>query len=368
MRIRHHVVETGPPAGRVVLLAHGFGCDQHMWRLVAPRLAETFRVVTFDFVGSGRSDRSAWDAQRYSSLDGYAQDVAQLCRELDLREVVFVGHSVSAMIGVLAARLEPQRFAKLVLVTPSPRYIDDGDYRGGFSRADIDELLESLSDNYLGWSATHGAGDHGQSRAAGAGRGVDEQLLPDGPARRPGVRPRHLPVRQPRRPREGRGPDAGAAVRAGRDRPTRGGGVRAGARSRGACWSRSTRPGTVRSSARRGRPPNRSSRSARRGDPAIGRACGRPQLTRGRGGHDRRAARGGRRRGGRGRTPPSKSSTRTRRAATCPRCPTAPSSRSTQRSWGGSGDTARTWSGAAGSRTCSPSAAGSTTRRTSRRC
>ena len=102
----------------------------------------------------GRSDRSAWDTQRYSSLDGHAQDVAQLCRELDLREVVFVGHSVSAMIGVLAARLEPQRFAKLVLVTPSPRYIDDGDYRGGFSRADIDELLESLSDNYLGWSAT----------------------------------------------------------------------------------------------------------------------------------------------------------------------------------------------------------------------
>ena len=116
--------------------------------------AETFRVVTFDFIGSGRSDRSAWDAQRYSSLDGYAQDVAQLCRELDLREVVFVGHSVSAMIGVLAARLEPQRFAKLVLVTPSPRYIDDGDYRGGFSRADIEELLESLSDNYLGWSAS----------------------------------------------------------------------------------------------------------------------------------------------------------------------------------------------------------------------
>ena len=154
VRTRHHVVETGPPTGRVVLLAHGFGCDQHMWRLVGPRLAETFRVVTFDFVGSGRSDRSAWDAQRYSSLDGYAQDVAQLCRELDLREVVFVGHSVSAMIGVLAARLEPQRFAKLVLVTPSPRYIDDGDYRGGFSRADIQELLESLSDNYLGWSAT----------------------------------------------------------------------------------------------------------------------------------------------------------------------------------------------------------------------
>jgi sigma-B regulation protein RsbQ len=148
VRIRHHVVETGSPAAPVVMLAHGFGCDQHMWRLVRPRLAEIFRVVTFDLVGSGRSDRTAWDAERYSSLDAYADDVAELCREMDLRDVMFVGHSVSAMIGVLAARLEPGRFMKLVLVTPSPCYIDDGDYRGGFSRADIDELLESLSDNY----------------------------------------------------------------------------------------------------------------------------------------------------------------------------------------------------------------------------
>jgi sigma-B regulation protein RsbQ len=154
VRIRHHVVETGPPAAPVVMLAHGFGCDQHMWRLVRPRLAEIFRLVTFDLVGSGRSDRTAWDAERYSSLDGYAHDVAELCREMDLRDVMFVGHSVSAMIGVLAARLEPDRFTKLVLVTPSPCYIDDGDYRGGFTRADIDELLESLADNYLGWSAT----------------------------------------------------------------------------------------------------------------------------------------------------------------------------------------------------------------------
>jgi sigma-B regulation protein RsbQ len=154
VRIRHHVVETGPPAAPVVMLAHGFGCDQHMWRLVRPRLAEIFRVITFDLVGSGRSDRTAWIAERYSSLDGYAHDVAELCRETDLRDVMFVGHSVSAMIGVLAARLEPDRFTKLVLVTPSPCYIDDGDYRGGFTRADIDELLESLSDNYLGWSAT----------------------------------------------------------------------------------------------------------------------------------------------------------------------------------------------------------------------
>jgi sigma-B regulation protein RsbQ len=136
------------------MLAHGFGCDQNMWRLVVPDLRRQARILLFDQVGAGRSDLSAWNPQRYGSLDGYADDVLQICHELDLRDVVFVGHSVSAMIGVLAANREPDRFAALVLLNPSPRYIDDTDYHGGFSRADIDELLESLDSNYLGWSAT----------------------------------------------------------------------------------------------------------------------------------------------------------------------------------------------------------------------
>jgi sigma-B regulation protein RsbQ len=153
VRDRHRVVMTGPEDGPLLLLAHGFGCDQHMWRLVEPILARTCRVVVFDFLGAGGSDATGWTEQRYSTLDGYAQDMAAILRELDLREVVLVGHSVSAMIGVLAAALEPDRCSSLVLVTPSPCYIDDGDYRGGFSRADIDELLESLDSNYLGWSA-----------------------------------------------------------------------------------------------------------------------------------------------------------------------------------------------------------------------
>jgi sigma-B regulation protein RsbQ len=144
---------TGPEGRPVVMLAHGFGCDQNMWRLIAPALAEDFRVVLFDHVGAGRSDPSAWLPERYATLDGYADDVLRICRELDLRQVVFVGHSVSAMIGVLAAIREPDRFSKLILVGPSPRYIDDAGYRGGFSKADIDELLESLDSNYLGWSA-----------------------------------------------------------------------------------------------------------------------------------------------------------------------------------------------------------------------
>ncbi|MDX8053030.1 alpha/beta hydrolase [Lentzea sp. BCCO 10_0798] len=151
---RNNVTVIGRHDGPAVVLAHGFGCDQNLWRLVVPALAERFRVVLFDHVGSGRSDASVWSAEKYSTLDGYAEDVLEICSALDLRDVVLVGHSVSAMIAVLAANREPDRFAKLVLLTPSPCYVDDGDYRGGFSRDDIDELLESLDSNYLGWSAT----------------------------------------------------------------------------------------------------------------------------------------------------------------------------------------------------------------------
>jgi len=151
---RNNVVVTGRSDGPTVVLAHGFGCDQNLWRLVVPDLAERCRVVLFDYTGSGRSDVSAWSAERYGSLEGYADDILTICRELDLWDVVLVGHSVSAMVAVLAANREPDRFAKLVLLTPSPRYVDDGPYRGGFSRADIDELLDALESNYLGWSAT----------------------------------------------------------------------------------------------------------------------------------------------------------------------------------------------------------------------
>lgn len=150
---RNNVVVTGNEAGPAVVLAHGFGCDQNLWRRVVPALAERCRVVLFDHTGSGRSDATAWSPDRYSDLDGYADDVLAICRELDLRDVVLVGHSVSAMIAVLAANAEPDRFAQLVLLTPSPRYVDDGDYRGGFSREDVDELLSALESNYLGWSA-----------------------------------------------------------------------------------------------------------------------------------------------------------------------------------------------------------------------
>ncbi|APY84584.1 sigma factor sigB regulation protein rsbQ [Streptomyces alfalfae] len=150
---RNNVTVTGNPQGPTIVLAHGFGCDQNMWRLTVPALAEDYRVVMFDYVGSGRSDLSAFSEARYATLEGYAQDVVEVGEALDLRDAVFIGHSVSAMIGVLAARAAPERFGALVMVAPSPRYIDDEGYRGGFSAQDIDELLESLDANYLGWSA-----------------------------------------------------------------------------------------------------------------------------------------------------------------------------------------------------------------------
>jgi sigma-B regulation protein RsbQ len=151
--LRHNVHVSGASDGQPMLFAHGFGCDQHMWRHVAPRFEDEFEVVLFDHVGAGGSDLSAYDASRYSSLSAYADDVLDICRELDLHDIVFVGHSVSSMIGVLAATKEPSRFAKLVLVGPSPRYIDDDGYVGGFGEGDINELLESLESNYLGWSS-----------------------------------------------------------------------------------------------------------------------------------------------------------------------------------------------------------------------
>jgi sigma-B regulation protein RsbQ len=150
---RHNVTEHGPEDGQPMLFAHGFGCDQNMWRFVWPRFERDYRVVLFDHVGAGGSDISAYDPERYSSLRGYADDVLEICRELDLRDVVFVGHSVSAMIGVLAAAAEPDRFVRLVLVGPSPRYIDDEGYAGGFSKEDIEGLLDSMDSNYLGWSS-----------------------------------------------------------------------------------------------------------------------------------------------------------------------------------------------------------------------
>ena len=135
-----------------MLFAHGFGCDQKMWRFITPAFEETHRIVLFDYVGSGKSDVSTYDFDRYATLEGYAQDVLDICAALDLRNVIFVGHSVSSMIGVLAANREPQRFSRLIMVGPSPRYINESGYVGGFERADIEGLFDLMDKNYIGWA------------------------------------------------------------------------------------------------------------------------------------------------------------------------------------------------------------------------
>ena len=139
---------------RAMVFAHGFGCDQNMWRFVAPAFEKDFRTVLFDHVGAGGSDLSAYEPEKYSNLAGYADDLVEIGRTLGISGAVFVGHSVSAMIGVLASLKDPDLFETLILVGPSPRYIDDGAYVGGFAQGQVDELLEFLADNYMGWSAT----------------------------------------------------------------------------------------------------------------------------------------------------------------------------------------------------------------------
>jgi sigma-B regulation protein RsbQ len=151
--MRHHVTTrgTGP---RTMVFAHGFGCDQNMWRMVAPAYADRFRTVCYDLVGSGKSDLSAYDRQRHGTLQGHADDLIEVIRATADAPVVFVGHSVSAMIGLYAGIKAPELFEAHVMLGPSPCYINDGDYIGGFSREDIDGLLRTLEGNFLGWSST----------------------------------------------------------------------------------------------------------------------------------------------------------------------------------------------------------------------
>jgi sigma-B regulation protein RsbQ len=135
-----------------MLFAHGFGCDQNMWRYITPAFEAEYKIILFDYVGAGKSDASAYNAERYASLQGYATDVLEICEELQLQNVVFVGHSVSCMIGLLAALEAPAHFEKLIMIGPSPSYINDGAYKGGFERQDIEELLETMEKNYIGWA------------------------------------------------------------------------------------------------------------------------------------------------------------------------------------------------------------------------
>lgn len=152
LRERHniHIVGNGPTD---MIMAHGYGCDQNMWRLITPAFEKDYRIILYDLVGSGRSDLTAYDKAKYGSLDGHARDLLAIAAELTRRPAVFVGHSVSAMIGLLAGVANASAFSTHVMIGPSPCYINDGDYVGGFSRADIESLLDTLDSNYLGWAS-----------------------------------------------------------------------------------------------------------------------------------------------------------------------------------------------------------------------
>ncbi|KAA9345716.1 alpha/beta fold hydrolase [Adhaeribacter soli] len=149
---RNNVTVTGR-GETPMLFAHGYGCDQNMWRYITPAFENNYKIILFDHVGFGNSDVSDYTTQKYHSLQGYADDMLEICRALNLKDVIFVGHSVSAIIGVLAAIKAPEIFQKLVLIGPSPRYINDPGYTGGFGREQITGLLESLDSNYLAWAA-----------------------------------------------------------------------------------------------------------------------------------------------------------------------------------------------------------------------
>lgn len=152
--LKRNNVKVRGKGSQVMLFAHGFGCDQNLWRYMTPAFEENYKVVLFDHVGAGASDLSSFDPQKYEKLEGYAEDIVEIVTALELQKIIYVGHSVSALMGIIAYHRSPELFKSLVLVAPSPSYINDGDYVGGFTRLEIDELLESLDQNHLGWSTT----------------------------------------------------------------------------------------------------------------------------------------------------------------------------------------------------------------------
>jgi sigma-B regulation protein RsbQ len=151
IKLRNNVRVLGN-GSQTMIFAHGFGCDQNMWHYIVPAFEQDYRIVLFDYVGSGKSDLSAYNASRYNTLNGYADDLLEICVDLDLKNAIFVGHSVSSMIGILASIRNPSAFSKLILIGPSARYINDGEYIGGFERRDIEDLLDTMDKNYIGWA------------------------------------------------------------------------------------------------------------------------------------------------------------------------------------------------------------------------
>lgn len=148
---RNNVTVSGK-GEQVIMFAHGFGCSQNAWRRITSAFADDYKLILFDYVGAGKSDVSAYNKERYNSLEGYAEDILEISHELNIKDAVFVGHSVSAMIGALAAIKDPAVFKKLIFIAPSPYYINEPGYTGGFEKEDIEGLLELMEEDYVGWA------------------------------------------------------------------------------------------------------------------------------------------------------------------------------------------------------------------------
>lgn len=149
---RHNVNRSGAGGGRPLIFAHGYGCDQNVWQPVASALAADHEVVLYDCAGCGMADPTVYDPVRHATLEGHADDLIAICEAAELDRPVLMAHSVGTMIGVLAAQRRPHLFDSLVLLAPSPSYLNDGDYVGGFERDDIDRLLDTLDSNHFGWA------------------------------------------------------------------------------------------------------------------------------------------------------------------------------------------------------------------------
>ncbi|HMK02552.1 MAG TPA: alpha/beta hydrolase [Ferruginibacter sp.] len=161
---------------KVILFAHGFGCDQNAWKYITGAFVPGHNLVLFDYVGAGNSDLSAYDAEKYNSLDGYANDILDICTELKLKDVIFIGHSVSCMIGALAAIKQPGIFKKLVFICPSPCYINQGDYTGGFDQETIDSLLEVMEEDYISWARSLAPAIMSKENDAGLGEELSDSF------------------------------------------------------------------------------------------------------------------------------------------------------------------------------------------------
>jgi sigma-B regulation protein RsbQ len=151
--LKRNNVSVQGKGNQPIIFAHGYGCDQSMWRYVYPDFLDDYKVILFDHVGAGNADESYYSQEKYSSLQGYADDIIQICESLELKNTIIVGHSVSSMISVLAANTKPNMFSKIIMIGPSPCYINKEGYTGGFDQKDITELIEALESNYLGWSS-----------------------------------------------------------------------------------------------------------------------------------------------------------------------------------------------------------------------